>query len=291
MIKTLGSSTKFMAAAILYSVMVLFVILSAFGSQNMIDQLYYYGANYGGVNPDVFYSMMSVLENSTVIGAVLGAIPAILIAVGMWLFYATCRNTQSGNVSTVGLTICKVLTILSLVLFCVAVALSLLVIVIVMVALASNLSTASYYGYDAVNTLAVVQVFLGILIVVFVAIAVLYIFYYVSVIKVINRIKASAINGVPDNRIPRFLTGFLMFLGVVNALGGLVVLFTSLMAGISTLASAVCFILMSLLLREYRDKMTMLLFPPVQPMYSNMPPYNTVPPQQPSGPNENTPQS
>ena len=41
---------------------------------------------------------------------------------------------------------------------------------------------------------------------------------------------------------------------------------------------------MSLLLGEYRAKMTMLLYPPVQPMYSNMPPYTNVPPQQPGGP-------
>ncbi len=40
----------------------------------MISALYYYGANYG-FDPDVFYPMMSALEGSTVVGAVIGADP------------------------------------------------------------------------------------------------------------------------------------------------------------------------------------------------------------------------
>lgn len=115
--KTLGSSPKFLAAAILYSVTVLFNLLASFGASDVISTLYYYGANYG-FDPDVFYPMMSALEGSTVVSAVIGAIPSILLAVGMWLFYTTCRNTQSGNVSTVGLTICKVITVINLVLLC-----------------------------------------------------------------------------------------------------------------------------------------------------------------------------
>ena len=36
----------------------------------------------------------------------------------------------------------------------------------------------------------------------------LYIVYYICIVKTINRVKASALHGVPDNRVPRFLTGF-----------------------------------------------------------------------------------
>ena len=93
-----------------------------------------------------------------------------------------------------------------------------------------------------------------------------------------------ALNGAPDNRISRFLTGFMMVIGVLTCLGGLFSLIASPVAGIASLASGVCCVLMSLLLGEYRAKMTMLLYPPVQPMYSNMPPYTNVPPQQPGGP-------
>ena len=289
LIKTMGSSSKFLAAAVLYSVMVVFVILGSLNTGNLVNQLYYYGANYGMVDPDVFYTLMYFLDGSLVGWAVIGSIPSILIAVGMWLFYVSSRNTRSGNVSTAGLTICKVLAIISLVMICVAVAISLCILVIFMAVLGSNMSAATYYGYEGVSALVAVQVILGIVAVILAALVVLYILFYVSAVKVINRIKNSAINGVPDNRIPRFLTGFLMFLGVMGVLGGLITMVTNPLSGIASLASAVCFILLSMLLREYRNKMTMLLYPPVQPVYGTMPPYQN-PPQQPGNPNGNMPQ-
>ncbi len=80
LMKTLGSSPKFLTAAILCSVTVLFNLLASFGASDVISTLYYYGANYG-FDPDVFYPMMSALEGSTVVSAVIGAIPSILLAV------------------------------------------------------------------------------------------------------------------------------------------------------------------------------------------------------------------
>lgn len=286
LMKTLGSSPKFLAAAILYSVAVLFNLLASFGASDVISTLYYYGANYG-FDPDVFYPMMSALEGSTVVSAVIGAIPSILLAVGMWLFYTTCRNTQSGNVSTVGLTICKVITIINLVLLC-CVVLFLVAMVMIFIIAFAGMGEINYYsysdGYYGATSAAFVITLLVIVSLIVAAVLALVIAYQVSILRVINRIKGSALNGAPDNRISRFLTGFMMVIGVLTCLGGLFSLIASPVAGIASLASGVCCVLMSLLLGEYRAKMTMLLYPPVQPMYSNMPPYTNVPPQQPGGP-------
>ena len=111
------------------------------------------------------------------------------------------------------------------------------------------------------------------------AVLALLLVYEICVIKTINRIKASALHGVPDNRVPRFLTVFMMIMGVLNGLSGLVALFTAPLGGLASLAAAACMVLMSLLLGDYRRQMTMLLYPPVQPVYPQppMPPY---PPQQ-----------
>ena len=46
--------------------------------------------------------MMSALESSSLLGAVMGSIPAILLAVGMWMFYVTCRNTQAATFPPLG---------------------------------------------------------------------------------------------------------------------------------------------------------------------------------------------
>ena len=290
LIKTLGSSNKFLAAAILTSVMVLFSIMASMGSQDLLVSLYYYGANYG-LDPDVFYPALSVLENSLGVGAVVAAIPSILIAVGMWMFYVSCRSTQSGNVSTAGLTLCKVLSIISLVMFCLAVVVALVAIVVVLVAVGSVAGDAYYSEYGSyAAAFASVQVLLGFFAMILLGVLALYIVYYICIVKIINRVKASAVNGVPDNRVPRFLTGFMMFLGVLGLVSGVISLIASPVAGIGSLAGAVSLILLSLLLGEYRAKMTMLLFPPVQPMYGNMPPYDAAAPQQPGGPEGPTPQ-
>ena len=283
LLKTIGSSPKFLTAVILYTVMVVFNILMSFSSGDLVNALYYYGANYG-LDPDIFYPMMSALESSSLLGAVMGSIPAILLAVGMWMFYVTCRNTQSGNISTAGLTICKVIAYIVLVFICALAALLLVMAVLLMIGGVATTSAYNSYYYDD-GSAAVLITVLGVLLVVLAAVMALLIAYYVCVIKTINRIKASALNGAPDNRIPRFLTVLMMVTGVLSGLGGLFSLFTTPAAGIASLAGAVCAILMALLLSEYRAKMSMLLYPPVQPMYNNMPPYGNVPPQQPGGPN------
>ena len=67
----------------------------------------------------------------------------------------------------------------------------------------------SEYGSYAA-AFASVQVLLGFFAMILLGVLALYIVYYICIVKTINRVKASAVNGVPDNRVPRFLTGFMM---------------------------------------------------------------------------------
>ena len=285
LLKTVGSSPKFLTAAILYSVAVLFSLVAAFAPNDLVYELYYYGAN-AGVDPDIFYPMMDVLESSSVVGVVLSSLPSILMAVGMWLFFVSSRNTQTGNVSTVGLTICKVLSYISLVLLCLAAFLLVILGIILVFAITAN-SDIAYYGAGSVVAAASV---VGFLLAIVAAVLGLFIALEVSVIRTINRIKNTALNGVPDNRISGFLTGMLMVFGILGALGGVISLAGSPLTGLGSLAASVAMILMSLVLSEYRNKMTVLVFPPVQPVYpQNMPPYGSVPPQQPGGPTDGYP--
>ena len=186
-----------------------------------------------------------------------------------------------------GLTICKVITVINLVLLC-CVVLFLVAMVMIFIIAFAGMGEINYYsysdGYYGATSAAFVITLLVVVSLIVAAVLALVIAYQVSILRAINRIKGSALNGAPDNRISRFLTGFMMVIGVLTCLGGLFSLIASPVAGIASLASGVCCVLMSLLLGEYRAKMTMLLYPPVQPMYSNMPPYTNVPPQQPGGP-------
>lgn len=279
-IKTLGSSPKFLAVAILYSVAALFSAVSVFNTDALASPLYYYAANYG-LNSDAFYTVMEAAEGGGIAGAVIGLIPAILIGVSIWLFYVSCRNVQTGNVSTAGLTICKVISYISLVGVCLLILLLVVCFFLVLFAVGGSGDLySSYYSYGyGDGVVAAVMALLIFVLLVALAVLALLLVYEICVIKTINRIKASALHGVPDNRVPRFLTVFMMIMGVLNGLSGLVALFTAPLGGLASLAAAACMVLMSLLLSDYRRQMTMLLYPPVQPVYPQppMPPY---PPQQ-----------
>lgn len=299
-IKTLGSSPLFLAAAILYTASVVLGFFSSLGSSALFTELYYYGANYG-LDPDIFYPLMDALESGSVVTVVVEAIPSLLMAAAMWMFYATCCSTKSGNISTAGLTVCKVLSYITVVGICLLALLLVACFVILLIAAAAGgVTTASYYdgygydyGYGAAASATAVIVLVAVVLVVAVALLVLLLVYQLAVIRTINRVKASALTGTPDNRVPRFLTGMLFVLGVLGGLGGLASLFTSPVSGLAALASAACMILLALCLGRYRNLMTMLLFPPVQPVYPGgpVPPYQGTPPQQPGGPyNGGTPQ-
>ena len=132
------------------------------------------------------------------VSAVIGAIPSILLAVGMWLFYTTCRNTQNGNVSTVGLTICKgyhnhqpgASVLRGTVFggygddfhhrF-------------------AGMGEINYYsysdGYYGATSAAFVITLLVIVSLIVAAVLALVIAYQVSILRAINRIKGSALNG------------------------------------------------------------------------------------------------
>lgn len=270
-IKTLGSSGRFLAVAVLYTVAMVASILASLNMDSVFSAMYYYGAN-----SDLdLYPLIETLENSSVVATVLGSVPTILVALGLWLFYATCRNRENGNISTVGLTIIKVITWIALVVL----AICCLVLLLGIIFLFANLAmlSASLYSGGYIDQ-ATASVIVGVIIALFVVVLVvlgLCLGVYACVIKTINRVKASAINGTPDNRVSRYLTVLLMVFGVIGGIGGVIALFGTPVASVSGLAGAVCSILVSLLLGNYRTQMTMLLYPPVQPTYPQPP----VPPQ------------
>ena len=114
----------------------------------------------------------------------------------------------------------------------------------------------------------------------------LWIAFAVCAVKTLNRIKATAATGVPDNRVPGLLTGFMMVIAVFGILYGMMFCMMFPVLGLQMLCSAVAMILLSRLLSEYRRKMTFLCYPPAFPVYPVGPvlPRPPVPPQYPSGP-------
>ena len=273
-LKTIGSSPLFLVVSILLSIAPVLTIASQLGLRDNVWDLFYYAMQLD-LDPSLFYPVIDAASSMSVAGAVLSAVPAILIAVAMWITYASCRDTQSVNVSTAGLTICKVLSIISLVCICILAAILVLFMVIFMIAGMAEAAN-DVYGYDASIAQAGIAVLL-VLFVILAAVLALVIIYQVCVIKTINRIKATATTGVPDNRIPNFLVVMNYIEAASMVLAGLANLFTTPILGLGSLVGAATLVIISIILTRYRSGMTLLMYPPVQPVYPQQP----MPPQGP----------
>lgn len=279
-IKTAGSSGLGLALAVLLSLSALLAIFSSLGTSQALDNLYYY-AYTAGLDMDVILRMMEYSRSSSLASAVLGSIPAILMAVAAWIHFGTCRSRASGNISTAGLTIYKVLAYIGLIGLCLA---ALLVVgllgILIFAAAAGTLSlgdfAAQFGSYDADEAkLALIIIFatFAAFLAFFMALAIA---YQAGLIRTINRVKAVAATGLADNRVSSYVIGMNYVLAAFSILSGLFSLFFSPLSAIASFASAGGGIVASLLLSRYRKAMNLVIFPPVmppmpQPVYAAQP--------------------
>ena|GEM_PF-112240 len=255
-LKREGASVRFLVLAILLSVSaVLSIFASSTTSNYFWDELYY--NTY--MDWDVYNALSSVMNN------VFAAIPTILMAVGLWMFYASCRNVSHGGVSTSGLTIIKVLMIIAMVLLC-------FVGFIVLIAgfvMALNPSFFYDYGsyYNSYYNFGTGIIIFAVFIIA--AVLALMIVYLTRIIKIINRVKRVAKTGMPNNEISMFaVVIFYIMAGfnVISAFSSLGDMYISPLGILSYLAGAATFVVGAIVLMRYKKEMTIL-------MYSNPPTY------------------
>lgn len=290
-LKTIGSSPLFLALAALFSASALLTIFSSLGVSDVLSSVYVY-AYQMGLDMDQVDTLMNAMRSTSVFSAVLGSIPAILVAVAMWIHFGTCKNRQSGNISTAGLTICKVLSYISLIGGCI---IALLVVggfaLIIVAFLVSDMPWGELfdpygsYGSSYTNeeaTIAVVVVLAVFALVVTFAI-VLAITYQASIIRMINRTKTVAQTGRADDRVSGYLTGMTGLTAATAIISGLTALFTSPLTGAASLAQGAAYIIMIVLLRKYGREMNAVLYPPMvpvaPPMYGGFPVQQNIPVQ------------
>lgn len=302
-LKTVGSSPLFLAMAVLFSLSALLTIFSSLGVSDAMSNIYIY-AYQMGMDMDQVETIMNAVRSSSMFSAILGSIPAILTAAAMWIHFATCKSRQNGNISTAGLTICKVLCYISMISLCIGGVLILAGFAIVIVAflvsdmpLGSMFDPYNSYGYggsytDEEATIAIVVV-LAVFALIITFVMVLAITYQASFIRMINRTKNVAATGVADDRVSGYLVGMTGFTAATTILPGLMALFTSPLTGAASITRGVALILVVVLLRTYGKAMNQVLYPPIAPpMYGGfpvppqapvqqyaVPPQNTVPPQ------------
>ncbi len=268
--KTVGSSGLFLALAILFSASALLAVFSSAGINDSLSNILYYAYSMG-VDMNSINYMMDMMHSTTIVNAVISSIPAILTAVAAWIHYGTCRNIQSGNISTAGLTIYKVLAYINLIGLCLATffVVAIAVIVIIMVA-GSSFPVDSLFGASAYAAsgqevrLSLILIF-GIFAAFFAFFMALAIAYQASIIRTINRAKIIAATGLADARVSGYLIGMNYVLAVISVIFALTSLALAPLSAIASLVAAADRILAAVLLSRYRKAMELVIFPPVAP--------------------------
>ncbi len=276
-LKASGASPLFLSAVILFTLTPILSVVTALtgGGVSLVKTLTESAAR---SDPNLYFQQrgadasLSVLFGVTVVLSM----PSIVFLIGMWMHYAACRNRKTGNLSTAGLTVCKVMEIIQLVLECVLCALYVFLIIAAMFLSAGTPQGFTFNGQpvpsvDHGSVTALVVVMFVILLIFVVAFFSLPVLFSICVIKVINRMKVTAGFGVPDNRIPMYLIVMLYLVGGFMALYSLMFMLLSLTLGLSLLTSAAAEILIAVCLGKYRKQMTILMYPPVQPLYASPP--------------------
>ncbi len=254
-LKSVGSSPAFLAAAVLNSIALVLSLISLFSTGSVDYGAYYYYVNDGG------YLVGRVL------GTLIASVPGILMAIGLWIHYSTCKQTQSGNISTVGLTMWRVCQIITACL-CGLLILVFLVVMIFVNPFSRSGPVYSGGGYATPFGSFYSEALVFIFIILILAFA-LVLCFEIAYAKMLGRIRSTALSGVPDNRISGFVIGMHWFLGCGSGLIGLSSLFDmdTFLGGVSSCCSAASMILLAILFSRYKKRMTLLMYPPVQPVY------------------------
>lgn len=265
-IKSVGSSTIFLVMAILATLsVVLAVISSAFAPGDLIGQYeqYVYGFVYNltGINPAYYATAADPSSFSTNISISFGP---VFTAVALWLHYVTCKDRRNGNISTAGLTIWKVFAWIAIV------ALSIACVAVVIVVLIVTVAGGTMIPDDAYGLVVGIVAFFAIFGLAAIA---LELACQIAKLRVINRAKTIAYNGIPDNCVSQFLIVMTWLDGIFSGLVGLPLLFLFPVASISQLVSAAVSILTALCLTRYKNEMTAVMYPPVMPVYAQSTPY------------------
>lgn len=265
-VKAVGSSPLFLAMAIFLSLSTLCTILSSAGLNDTIYNLYYYAYSMG-LDLNTMDTIIEAMRSTSVFSAVFSSVPAILVAVAMWLHYITCRSRQSGNISTAGLTICKVIAYITMIAQCLAALLVTgLCAIMILVFLTQDLPLSALFGYDADEAVMIIIVCVALFLAFFLFFMILAITYQASIIRMINRTKQVSESGMADDRVSGYLVAMTYLTAICCVIVGLSALFAGPLGGIAAICRGVAYILIAVLLGRYRKGMNAVLYPPVQPM-------------------------
>ncbi len=271
-VKRVCSSPAALVAIVAYTLGVIVQFITSFVNFSNTNYLYIFLRRYG-LDFGELEEYIQRLSSTSLVSAIIGIIPSVLIAVGLWLAYTSAA--QKGVIKTAGITLIKVILIITLVFLCIIFSFALIVLIVAAGA------AGEYFGSEGGAAVAVVLV-------VFLVVAVLTILFYAKAIQTSNAVSRTLRFGAPSNKASSFLAVAAIVIGVFDFIGAFLPMaifngsFDAL-SFISSLISAVSFITFGVFVFMYRGAMNALTVPvshaPANFGYApNQPPYG-FPPQ------------
>ena len=220
-VKKTGGSALFLIATITYTVLLLLSLISAFmpsTASTYADLLYEMTYDYS------VYEAVSAINTGSIVGALIGSIPTILITAGLWMIFGASK-TKNPRVSTGGFTMINVVEIFMLVLISIALAVVCIVMLVAALAMYETMSYASSWGFGAESAMGIASTAFIVVFVILILFCVLAIIYYAKLVGSIRVIKKAANGIVAGRKISLFVIviNFIMIgFSVIGLIGNLI---------------------------------------------------------------------
>lgn len=249
-IRQMARSPLYLVGAIGYTCMILFALLASLGGGALGGLTQYLSllSRLGGGSYELdyllgeFYSFMPVLQGGSFATTVLAQLPAILVAVGIWMTFATTMDRSGAPLKTTGLTMIRVVEIVVMVCQCVLLVAVEGIVILVMSALGR-------YDDSVVPLCVVLMLVCAILM----GISIL---YYAKLVQTIGTMISSIRYGEPSARVSVYVAVLTIIGGGVSVLS--LLQFGNVFSTLSSLSTAVAEIGYGIFLVQYRDQMRIL---------------------------------
>ena len=219
--KKLGSSTAFLIATICLTfvhVIELFALMPTGGIFTM----------WGGIIPELaLKNPLASLESLSQITDIISMIPGLLIVLGLWITFFSCASRKS-KVNTAGLTTIFVVTLVQMVVSCLALLAALIPLAFAYTGADALADTLLLADDDIVETIVLAA---GLVILVLFAFVLI---YNIKICTTISNVRSTLKTGVPNRKASRFVAILCYIGGGICLLSGI---FWLLSAGATTLES------------------------------------------------------
>jgi hypothetical protein len=255
-IKSIGSSTLFLSAVILFTVYVVFRFITELGNvltyspEDLENSL-----NSFSLNID---SIASTSNTYNILYTILTYVPKILTCVGLWLVRKSCTD----NTVTLDAKSIKFLRTTILVIF-IATLLSLIMVGVFSINLLQNFDFETdfeypfNYGFDTEMSDSIISSTIAVIVFLIGGIITLMTFYYTKIMKTLGSIQNVIITGVASD----YISMFVVVMNYIFAFFTFLSMFSSGVLGFFANGCFVAFlIIFSILLIKYRNEMRTVIF-------------------------------